>query len=31
MNEAFLLGAQLEKPSLDTEVIMAAVNNLALA
>jgi len=31
MNEAFLLGAQLEKPSLDTDIIMAAVNNLALA
>jgi hypothetical protein len=30
MNEALLLGAQLEKPSLDTELIMAAVNNLAL-
>ena len=31
MNEALLLGAQLEKPSLDTEAIMAAVNNLALS
>jgi type II secretory pathway predicted ATPase ExeA len=31
MNEALMLGAQLEKPSLDTETIMAAVNNLALA
>jgi len=31
MNEAFMLGAQLEKPSIDTDVIMAAVNNLALA
>jgi type II secretory pathway predicted ATPase ExeA len=31
MNEALLLGAQLEKPSLDTEIIMAAVNNLALS
>jgi len=31
LNQAFLLGAQLEKPSLDTEVIMAAVNNLALS
>lgn len=31
MNEALLLGAQLEKPSLDAEVMMAAVNNLALS
>jgi len=31
MNEALLLGAQLEKASLDTEVIMAATNNLALS
>ena len=31
MNEALLLGAQFEKPSLDTEIIMAAVNNLALS
>jgi len=31
MNEALMLGAQLEKHSLDTETIMAAVNNLALA
>ena len=31
MNEALLLGAQLEKPSLDSELIMAAVNNLALS
>jgi len=31
MNEALLLGAQLEKPVLDTEIIMAAVNNLALS
>jgi len=31
MNEALMLGAQLEKPSLDTETIMAAVNNLALS
>jgi len=31
MNEALMLGSQLEKTSLDTEVIMAAVNNLALA
>jgi len=31
MNEALLLGAQLQKPSLDTNLMMAAVNNLALA
>jgi len=31
MNEALMLGAQLEKPSLDTEVIMAAANNLELS
>jgi len=31
MNEALILGAQLERPSLDTDVIMAAVNNLALS
>jgi type II secretory pathway predicted ATPase ExeA len=31
MNEALMLGAQLEKPCLDSEVMMAAVNNLALA
>jgi type II secretory pathway predicted ATPase ExeA len=31
MNEALTLGAQLEKPSLDTDLIMAAVNNLALS
>ena len=31
MNEALSLGAQLEKPSLDTDLILAAVNNLALA
>jgi len=31
MNEALLLGAQLERPSLDTDVIMAAVNSLALS
>jgi len=31
MNEALLLGAQLEKPCLDTETIMAAANNLALS
>jgi len=31
MNEAFMLGAQLKKPCLDTEVIMAATNNLALS
>ena len=30
MNEALLLGSQLEKPSLDTEIIMAAVNSLTL-
>jgi hypothetical protein len=30
MNEALMLGAQLEKPCLDSEVMMAAVNNLAL-
>jgi type II secretory pathway predicted ATPase ExeA len=30
LNEALLLGAQLEKPFLDTDIIMAAVNNLAL-
>jgi type II secretory pathway predicted ATPase ExeA len=31
MNEALMLGAQLEKPSLDTDIIMAAANNLAFA
>ena len=31
MNEALMLGAQLEKPCLDSEVMMAAVNNLALS
>lgn len=31
MNEALILGAQLERPSLDTEIIMAAANNLALS
>jgi type II secretory pathway predicted ATPase ExeA len=31
MNEALMLGAQLEKPALDTDIIMAAANNLALA
>jgi type II secretory pathway predicted ATPase ExeA len=31
MTQAFMLGAQLDKPSLDTDVIMAAVNNLALS
>jgi len=31
MNEALMLGAQLEKPILDTDIIMAAANNLALA
>ena len=30
MNEAFALGAQLDRPALDTDVIMAAVNSLAL-
>jgi type II secretory pathway predicted ATPase ExeA len=30
MNEALMLGAQLEKPYLDTDIMMAAVNNLAL-
>jgi type II secretory pathway predicted ATPase ExeA len=31
MNEALMLGAQLKKPCLDAEVMMAAVNNLALS
>jgi type II secretory pathway predicted ATPase ExeA len=31
MNEALLLGAQLEKPSLDADTMMAAANNLALS
>ena len=31
MNEALLLGAQLEKSSLNTEIILAAANNLALS
>ena len=31
MNEALMLGAQLQKPSLDTELMMAAANNLALS
>jgi type II secretory pathway predicted ATPase ExeA len=31
MNEALTLGAQLEKQTLDTEIIMAAVNSLALS
>ena len=31
MNEALMLGAQLEKPALDSEIIMAAANNLELA
>jgi len=31
MNEALMLGAQLEKPSIDTEIVMAAANNLALS
>ena len=30
MNEALLLGAQLERTTLDTEIFMAAANNLAL-
>jgi type II secretory pathway predicted ATPase ExeA len=31
MIEALKLGAQIQKPALDTDIIMAAVNNLALA
>jgi len=31
MTKAFMLGAQLDKKCLDSDVIMAAVNNLALA
>jgi type II secretory pathway predicted ATPase ExeA len=31
MNEALMLGSQLEKPCLDTEAFMAAANNLALS
>ena len=31
MNEALMLGAQLKKHSLDTDLIMAAANNLALS
>jgi len=31
MNEALNLGAQLEKPVIDTDAVMAAVNNLALS
>ena len=31
MTQAFMLGAQLDKKSLDSDVIMAAVNNLALS
>jgi len=31
MNEALTLGAQLEKSSIDTDIILAAVNSLALA
>jgi len=31
MNEALTLGAQLERPTIDSEIIMAAVNNLALS
>jgi type II secretory pathway predicted ATPase ExeA len=30
MNRALMLGAQLQKPTLDAEVMMAAVNSLAL-
>ena len=30
MNQALMLGAQLQKPSLDADVMMAAVNSLAL-
>jgi len=30
MNRALMLGAQLQKPTLDSEVMMAAVNSLAL-
>ena len=30
MNQALMLGAQLQKPTLDAEVMMAAVNSLAL-
>ena len=31
MNEALMLGSQLERPTLDTDTIMAAANNLAFA
>jgi type II secretory pathway predicted ATPase ExeA len=31
MNEALMLGAQLQKPCLDGEIMMAAANNLALS
>lgn len=31
MNEALILGAQLERTSLDTDIIMAAANNLAFS
>ena len=31
MNEALMLGAQLDKPSIDVDIIMAASNNLALS
>jgi len=31
MNEALKLGSQLEKPSLDAELMMAAANSLALS
>jgi hypothetical protein len=30
MNQALMLGAQLQKPTLDAEVMMAAANSLAL-
>jgi len=30
MNEALTLGAQLNKSVIDTEIIMAAINSLAL-
>jgi hypothetical protein len=31
MTQALMLGAQLDKTALDTDIIMAAVNNLALS
>ena len=31
MNDALILGAQLERTTIDTEIIMATVNNLALS